>query len=378
VCDLTDEEVMLFIQKMKRLEVCGKDGWFHLGAITIIRDKFREFVLKRIDEFLSKPRLCNTVSTDSTGRSCGNVDVPANIDSSDQDDIHARNSIILGERMKYWQDRYLALPDSGVATEADLAVYQNYAELHRKKSGMKSHRLQRIFRMVGKSLSVPKDGKPKLEGSKRDRKRKFSTGVGGGKSRKRKKAEASADSESDSEDEEEEEGEGEGEESKSKRVSFATGKGSKRSEASRRPSNAPTGDLNQDRDHYIRSSPYRQRDASVGMDQEELRRDTGLGYGSSSRGDASGSSSLGLDAVEAFSFFDNEDEDEDEDDDSGSDSCSDDEDNDAEGVLDPFGTHERNNFHNHDPDDDDIDEEEGEDADGSALSQRHSVDSAWL
>lgn len=370
---------------MKRLEVCGKDGWFHLGAITIIRDKFREFVLKRIEEFLSQPRLCNTVSTDSTGKSCGNVDVPANMDSSDHDDIHTRNSIILGERMKIWQDRYLALPDSGVATEADLVVYQNYAELHKKKSGMKSHRLQRIFRMVGKSLSVPKDGKPKLEGSKRDRKRKYSAGVGGSKNSRRKKAETSADSDSDSEEEEEEEGEGEGgtEEPKSKRVSFAPGKGAKRPEAARRPNHAPTCGPNHDEDHHIRSSPYRQRDASVGMDKEELRRDTDLGYGyggssSSSRGALGGSSSLGLDAVEAFSFFDNEDDDEDDDDDSASDSCSDDEDNDAEGVLDPFGTHERNNFHNHDPDDDDIDEEEGEDADGSAVSERHSADSAWL
>lgn len=374
---------MLFIQKMKRLEVCGKDGWFHLGAITIIRDKFREFVLKRIDEFLSKPRLCNTVSTDSTGKSSGNADGPANMDSSDQDDIHARNSIILGERMKYWQDRYLALPDSGVATEADLAVYQNYAELHRKKSGMKSHRLQRIFRMVGKSLSVPKDGKPKLEGSKRDRKRSHSAGLGGGKSRKAKRAEASADSDSDSEDEGEEE-EGDGEESKSKRVSFALGKRSKRSSTSRQPNQDMADDPTHDRDMYIQSSPYRQRDASVGMDKEELRRDTGLSYGSSSSSSsrgaarATGTSSLGLDAVEAFSFFDNEDEDEDDDDDSGSDSCSDDDDNDAEGVLDPFGTHERNSFRNHDPDDDDMDEEEGDDAEGSALSQRHSVDSAWL
>ena len=162
---------MQFVQKMKRFEVCGKDGWFHLGAITIIRDKFKEFVIQKIEEFLSKPRHCKSVPDleKDSGYNCNDNNVHDNDDidnnnennnnnsnnnnnnsnsndNSDLDHIEMMNNIKLGERMKYWQDRYLKLPDAGIATEADIIAFENYYESHRRRGGMKSHRLQRIDR----------------------------------------------------------------------------------------------------------------------------------------------------------------------------------------------------------------------------------------
>jgi hypothetical protein len=389
---------MLFIQKMKRLEVCGKDGWFHLGAITIIRDKFREFVLQKIEEFLSKPRFCNTTSTDSTGKSSGVVENDGSGASSSSssgpsaatsEDIYTQNNIALGVRMKYWQDRYLALPDSGVASEADLAVYQNYADAHRRKSGMKSHRLQRIFRMVGKSLGTPKEGRQKLEGSRRDRgKRNRPMNRIGGRSRKARKKEVSADSDSDSDDQRDYGEEDDGEENQSKRVSFAGDRG-RGKQSNRRSKDSSSSHMEHDAHQDINnSSPCRNRDATVYTEEEvpsgsrsssRARRSSRSNAGAGS----SGVSSSQVDTAEAFSFFDDGEEDDDEDDDDDDDedddssnSGSDDDDND--GVADPFDSYEPPNYDNDNPGDEEEEEYEEGDDDGRADAQDYSSNSAWL
>ena len=80
--------------------------------------------------------------------------------------------------------------------------------------------------MVGKSLGAPKEGRQKLEGSRRDRgKRNRPMNRMGNRSRKARKKDASADSESDSDDQRDEGEEDDGEENKSKRVSFAGDRG---------------------------------------------------------------------------------------------------------------------------------------------------------
>ena len=257
---------MNFIQKMKRLSVCGKDGWYHQGAITIIRDKFREFVLQKIEEFISKPRFCNStelsadVSEKRSGESSGgnmmdevenknksngngtkidhengNVDTTKNNSNNNTNSnnnnsssssssssastnrraakdessgTEASNNMILCERLLYWQRRYLSLPDSGIATDADILAYQNYFELHRKRSVIKSHRLQRIFRMVGRSLTDPKQGRSRdrsrksIQGGDKEISREHTMGK-----RKRKKKEKFLDIDSDSEENEGEDGE---------------------------------------------------------------------------------------------------------------------------------------------------------------------------
>ena len=368
VCDLTDEKTMLFIQKMKRLEVCGKDGWFHLGAITIIRDKFREFVLQRIDEFLSEPRHCNIAPTDSTAKSSGIQDLPIPADPSDPsiDDVHVRNSMILCDRLKKWQDRYLALPDSGVASEAEIAAYQHYADLHRKKSGIKSHRLQRIFRLVGKSLSDPKNGRSKSESNLRSRTKRSSMAGARNRGTKRKKKTRFLDTDSDSEYNEDDENENEN--YSAKRVTFAEDSSERHqnSSSSRGPYSHKSASLNieNENDNDIENENDGEEGQGVRGGRGRGKRDKPAGSGSASE--------IGLDSVEAFSFFDDDEEEDDDDDDSDSDSGSEDEENghDPDGVLDPFGTHE--DVH----DDAEYDEEDEEES-KSRLKAYHS-DSAWL
>ena len=394
---------------MKRFEVCSKDGWFHIGAITIIRDKFKEFVSQKIEEFLSKPRYCKSVSDlgKDSGNNKNNNNVNNNCNSNtdgnndnnnnnnnnndnnnnnynndDLDHIEKVNNIKLGERMKYWQDRYLKLPDAGIAKETDIIAFENYHESHRRRGGMKSHRLQRIFRMVGRSLLDPKNGK---NDKKNKKVKEFDKETTMG-SRKKRKKEVLVSSDSDSSDEEEEEDDddddddrpgrdnteiGKRKESKRK-VTFSTGNQKKSNNDSSFGANRNVGKNlskqdgnksdNRDGHPNITTSTFHHRDASVYIDDDDRRNklvNSSSSNGSSSgRGSAGGRrgmggegkaeddeniyglSSLGLQAVEAFSFFDEDDDDGDDDDDNDDDSSdagSDDE-NEINDLADPFGT----------------------------------------
>ena len=386
---------MQFVQKMKRFEVCGKDGWFHLGAITIIRDKFKEFVIQKIEEFLSKPRYCKSVpdlekeseyhcnENNLNGNDDGdNNNENNNNNNDDIDHIEMMNNIKLGERMKYWQDRYLKLQDAGIATETDIIAFENYHESHRRRGGMKSHRLQRIFRMVGRSLLDPKNGK---NDKKNKKVKEFDKETTMG-SRKKRKKEVLVSSDSDSSDEEEEEDDddddddrpgrdnteiGKRKESKRK-VTFSTGNQKKSNNDSSFGANRNVGKNlskqdgnksdNRDGHPNITTSTFHHRDASVYIDDDDRRNklvNSSSSNGSSSgRGSAGGRrgmggegkaeddeniyglSSLGLQAVEAFSFFDEDEDDGDDDDDNDDDSSdagSDDE-NEINDLADPFGT----------------------------------------
>ena len=402
---------MQFVQKMKRFEVCGKDGWFHLGAITIIRDKFKEFVIQKIEEFLSKPRYCKSVPDleKESGYNCNDNNLNGNDDgdnnnennnnnNDDIDHIEMMNNIKLGERMKYWQDRYLKLPDAGIATEADIIAFENYYESHKRRGGMKSHRLQRIFRMVGRSLLDPKNGKNDDKNKRNKRVKEFDkeTTMGNRKKRKRKKESlVSSDSENSivrSDEEDYDDGDdndrqdlderkvGRRKESKRK-VSFSTRKQREGKNDSPVDANGNVGKSlsRQDRSRsdnvegYSNSttSTYNHRDASVYIDDDDRRSKViNSSYSSNSNGGSNGRdssrskkgigaegrteddenifglSSSGLNAVEAFSFFDEDeevdddedgDDDDDDDDDDPSDAGSDYE-NEINDVADPFGT----------------------------------------
>ena len=307
-----------------------------------------------------------------------------NYNNDDLDHIEKVNNIKLGERMKYWQDRYLKLPDAGIAKETDIIAFENYHESHRRRGGMKSHRLQRIFRMVGRSLLDPKNGK---NDKKNKKVKEFDKETTMG-SRKKRKKEVLVSSDSDSSDEEEEEEDddddddddrpgrdnteiGKRKESKRK-VTFSTGNQKKSNNDSSFGANRNVGKNlskqdgnksdNRDGHPNITTSTFHHRDASVYIDDDDRRNklvNSSSSNGSSSgRGSAGGRrgmggegkaeddeniyglSSLGLQAVEAFSFFDEDEDDGDDDDDNDDDSSdagSDDE-NEINDLADPFGT----------------------------------------
>jgi hypothetical protein len=165
-----DEGIMQYVQQIKRLAVCGKHGWFDLGAVTLFRRKYKEFLWMKVEEFLSQPRIfdptlsvCrkddNRKSSSSSknpkhnpdsnsSSSSGNRDSSSSSSSSssnltttedpDIDPIEDPNTAIqanLAEKMIYWQNRYQTLPDSGPATEEELEKFKLIYEEHCRKTG---------------------------------------------------------------------------------------------------------------------------------------------------------------------------------------------------------------------------------------------------